>query len=89
MQAWIFIAHARLVPRSSTARTVTARDPAPAQDIGASYSKLPDAVRIALLPLRTVRQGLKRLQEQVQKRERECAQQRGRRSFQAQSRAHA
>jgi hypothetical protein len=47
-------------------RTVMARDPAPAQDIGATYSKLPDAVRIALLPVRTVRQGLKRLQEHVQ-----------------------
>jgi hypothetical protein len=48
-------------------RMVMAQDHAPALDIGASYSKLPDAVRIALLPLRTVCQGLKRLQERVQK----------------------
>jgi hypothetical protein len=53
-------------------RTMMARDPAPAQDIGASYSKLPDALRIALLPLRTVRQGLKRLQEHVHKRAQQC-----------------
>jgi hypothetical protein len=68
-------------------RTVTARDPAPAQDIGASYSKLPDAVRIALLPLRTVCQGLKRLQEHVQEHVQEHMQERGRPIFSFQGRA--
>jgi hypothetical protein len=47
-------------------RTVIMRVPAPAQDIEASRAQnLSDAARIALLPRRTVRQGLKRLQERA------------------------